>query len=146
MCFLTFCYKNLSTTRNLCDKLIGITHALWNKRNSIEHDKTQHGLHEIEDVRLEEAVKYQYTLGPESLNPADKYLFNQPRYKLWAQKGEYIQAWLSTVLIARGEFDEAKKEMLNDRGNRKHQRKRATGREINLQIKRRRDIEIRDEI
>ena len=61
-------------------------------------------------------------------------------------EGEYIRAWLSTVLIARGEFDEAKKEMLNDRGNRKQRRKRATGREINLQMKRRRDIEIRDEI
>ena len=61
-------------------------------------------------------------------------------------KRKYIRAWLSTVLIARGEFDEAKKEMLNDRGSRKYRRKRATGREINLQIKRRRDIEIRDEM
>ena len=52
--------------RKLCGKLIDVTHALWRKRNFFEHDKRQHGLHKIEDLRLEEAVKHQYSLGTES--------------------------------------------------------------------------------
>ena len=131
-------------SRNLCERLINATHALWNKRNSFEHDKRQHGLREIDDLRLEEAVKHQYSLGTESLDPSDEYLFNQSRLELWAQKGEYIRAWLSTVLIARGDFEEAKKEMQNERGNCKHFRKRATGREIALQIKKREEADILD--
>ena len=114
------------------------------QKKSFENDKIQHGLREIDDLRLEEAVKHQYSLGTESLDPSDEYLFNQSRLELWAQKGEYIRAWLSTVLIARGEFDEAKKEMQNERGNRKYLRKRATGREIALQIKKREEVDILD--
>ena len=72
-------------------------------------------------------MKQQYSLNTESLNPTDKYLFNQPQLELWAQKGEYIRAWLSTVLISQGEFDKAKKEIQNDHVNQHYQRKRATG-------------------
>ena len=43
------------------------------------------------------------------LNTSEKYLFDRPRLELWAQKGEYIRAWLSTVLIVRREYEEAKK-------------------------------------
>ena len=83
---------------------------------------------------MEAAVKNQYTLGTELLHTSDKYLFDRPRLELWAQNGEYIRAWLSTVLIARGEYDDAKKEMQNDRGNFNYCRRLATGREIILQI------------
>ena len=62
-------------------------------------------------------MKQQYSLNTESLNPTDKYLFNQSRLELWAQKREYIRAWLSTVLIIRGEFDKSKNEIQNDQDN-----------------------------
>ena len=47
--------------------------------NYFQHDKQQHGLREIEDLRLEEAVKHQFLLGPGSLEDSDKYLFNRSR-------------------------------------------------------------------
>ena len=56
------------------------------------------------------------------------------------KKGEYIRAWLSTVLIARGEYEEAKNEMQNDRGNFNFYRRRAKGKEIRIQIKKRDEI------
>ena len=124
----------------LCEKLIQVAHSLWNKRNAFEHDKRQHGLREIEDVRLEAAVKHQYLLGTDALNSSDKYLFNKSCLELWAQKGEYIRAWLFTVLIARVEYEEAKREMQNDRGNYHYHRKRATGTEIILQKRKRKEV------
>ena len=107
------------------------------KKGKIEHEKNRHGLRELEDVKLEEMVKYQYSLGTESLNSSDRYLFRQYCLELLAQKGEYMRAWLTTVLIARGEYEEARKEMKNYRGDYNHYRKRATEREINLQMDRR---------
>ena len=44
------------------------------------------------------------------------------------------------VLIARGEYDEAKREIQNDRGNNHYHRRRATGREIILQKRKREEI------
>ena len=125
--------------RKLCDKLINATHSLWTKRNSFEHEKHKHGLRELEDVRLEEAVKHQYALGTESLNPLDRYLLRQSRLELWAQNGKYIRAWFTTVLIARGEHEEARKEMKNDRSNQKYYWIRATEQEIILQMDRRKE-------
>ena len=124
-----------SWVKKLCNKLINATHSLWTKRNSFEHDKQQHGLLEIEDLRLDTAIRRQFALGSDSLHSSDKYLFDRSRLDLWAQNGAYIRAWLSTVLIARGEYEQAKKEMQNDRGNLTYCRRRATGREINLQIR-----------
>ena len=130
--------QGMSWVKKLCGKLIDATHALWRKRNSYEHDRTIHGLREIEDVRLEEAVKRQYVMGRTGLHASDKYLFNKTRLELWSYRGEYVRTWLATILIARGEYEIAQEEMSNHRGSKNKPRKRTTQSEIILQRKRRR--------
>ena len=130
--------QGMTWAKKLCGKLIDATHALWRKRNSYEHDRTSHGLREIEDVRLEEAVKRQYAMGRIGLHASDHYLFNKTRLELWSYRGEYVRTWLVTILIARGEYEIAQEEMLNHRGSKDKQRKRTTSAEIVLQRKRRR--------
>ena len=119
----------------LCGKLIDITNLIWTIRKSFEHDKKLHGIWEIEDIQLKAAVKRQYVLGVNSLHTSDTYLFCQSRLELWAQKWEYIRAWLATVLIARGDFEAAQTEMKNQRGDATFSCKRATRMEINEQVK-----------
>ena len=58
----------------------------------------------MEDVRLKIATRNKYKLGNEGLWTSDKYHFNNTTLKLWAQNGSCIQAWLATVLIARGHY------------------------------------------
>ena len=58
-----------------CDRLITTTHLLCNKRNFIEHDRSSHGLNEIENVRLEKEVKLHFCLGMTGLLATAVYLF-----------------------------------------------------------------------
>ena len=123
----------------MCEKLIDATHSLWRKRNSFEHDRETHGLREIEDVRLEEAVKRQYALGKEGLHASDHFLFNKPRLELWSYPGEYVRSWLATVLIARGENALAQQEMSTFLGDKSACRKRTAPGEMESHRKRRRE-------
>ena len=77
--------------RSLCDKLITATHNIWTKRNSIEHDRTNHGLHEVEELRLEKQVRLQYRMGMRNLPQSAAYLFRQTRKELWYQDGVFIR-------------------------------------------------------
>ena len=100
----------------LCDKLITATHLLWNKRNSIEHNKTHHGIQDLEDLSLEKEIRSQYRLGTNDLPDSTAYLFSQTRQELWSQDGAYIRSWLATVLLTRGEYNRAKEELIASRG------------------------------
>ena len=131
--------KGSTWARQLCEKLMDATHSLWRKRNSFEHDRMTHGMRELEDVRLEDAVKRQYTLGTEGLHVSDHFLFNKPRLELWSYPGEYVRSWLATVLIARGENDLAQQEMGTFLGDKCARRKRPTPGEMEAQRKRRRE-------
>ena len=133
-------WKKRSTwARKLCEKLIDATHALWRKRNSFEHDREVHGLRDIEDVRLEEAVKRQYVLVTEGMHTSDHYLFNKQRLELWSYPGEYVRSWLATVLITRGEYASAQQEMGKFLGDKRGCRKRTAPEEMELHRKRRRE-------
>ena len=55
------------------------------------------------------AVKRQYRIGHQGLNNPDKYSFNKILLQLLAQNGDYIRAWLATVLIGRGYYQEKKR-------------------------------------
>ena len=122
--------KGRTWARKLCEKLMDATHALWIKRNYFEHDRGAHWLREIEDIRLEEAVRRQYSLGTEGLHTSDHYLFNKPRLELWSYPGEYVRSWLATVLIARGEHASAKQEMSQYLGDKGRCRKRTAPEEM----------------
>ena len=98
-----------------------------------------HGMRELEDVRLEDAVKRQYALGTEGLHVSDHFLFNKPRLELWSYPGEYVRSWLATVLIARGENALAQQEMGTFLGDKRACRKRPTPGEMVAQRKRRRE-------
>ena len=53
-------------------------------------------------------------------------------------KGEYIRSWLATVLLARGEFEQATQELVNNRGETRGFRKRTGALEVGMhQMKRR---------
>ena len=125
----------------MCEKLMDANHALWIKWNSFEQDRDAHGLREIEDVRLEEAVRRQYYLGTEGLHTSDHYLFNKPRLELWSYPGEYVRSWLDTVLISRGEHASAKQEMSQYFGDKRRCRKRTAPGEMELHRKRRRETQ-----
>ena len=121
----------------LCEKLIDASHSLWNKRNTFEHDRKLHGLIEVEDIRLKKAIKEQFSLGKTNLKQLDEYLFQGSMLELWSKNGTYIRSWLATVLIARGEYQDAKLELTRSRGNMGYKRIRPTGLEIRKCKKRR---------
>ncbi len=124
----------------LCEKLIDASHSLWNKRNTFEHDRKLHGLIEVEDIRLKKAIKEQFSLGKTNLKQSDEYLFQGSMLDLWSKNGTYIRLWLATVLIARGEYQEAKMELTRSRGNMGYKRIRPTGSEIRKCKKRRKNL------
>ena len=132
--------QGLSWGTKLCKKLIDASNSLWNKRNTFEHDRKLHGIIEVEDIRLKREIKAQYRLGITSLKQSDRYLFNEPMLDLWSKNGTYIRSWLATVLIARGEYQEAKIELARSRGNMGYKRKRPTGLEIRKCKKRTKDL------
>ena len=115
--------------RSLCDKLIIATHNIWTKRNSIEHDRSNHGLQEVEELRLEKQVRLQYRLGTQNLPQSAAYLFRQKRQELWSQDGAVIRSWLAAVLIARGEHEQARRELTASRGRLGYVRSRPDARE-----------------
>ena len=82
----------------------------------------------------------QYRLGKTNLKQSDRYLLNGSVLDLWSKNGTYIRSWLATVLIARGEYHEAKIELSRSRGNMGYKRKRPTGLEIRKCKKRRKDL------
>ena len=63
---------------------------------------------------------------------------------LWSKNGTYIRSWLATVLIARGDYQEAKIELERSRGNMGYKRKRPTGSEIRKCKKRRKCLKERE--
>ena len=63
------------------------------------------------------AIRNQYRLHHEGLQISDKYHFNNTMLKLWTHNGNCTQAWLDTVLLARGHYQEANKELKKSRGN-----------------------------
>ena len=129
--------KGKTWAKQLCEKLIQATHSLWLKRNLFEHNRTSHGLKKIEDVR-EQAVEWQYAIGISGLKQSDHFLFQKSKVELWVQSGEYIRSWLATVLLARGEFESAKQDILNNRGEKRGFRKQTGVLEVGLhQMKRR---------
>ena len=113
------------------------------ERNTFEHDRKLHGLIKVEDIHLKRAIKEQYRLGKTDLKQSDRYLFNGSMLDLWSKNGTYIRSWLATVLIARGEYQEAKIELARSRGNMGYKRKRPTGPEIRKCKKRRKDLKKR---
>ena len=123
---------------NLRDKLIIATRSLWNKRNSIEHDTTYHGIQELEDLKLEKEIRAQYRLGTNDLPASAAYLFSPTRQELCSQDGAYIRSWLATVLIARGEYDRVKEELISSRGKVGYIRARPNMMEVS-DIKRKRE-------
>ena len=74
--------KGKTWAKQLCEKLIQATHSLWLKRNLFEHKRTSHGLKEIEDVRLEQAVERQYAMGISGLQQSDHFLFQKSKIEL----------------------------------------------------------------
>ena len=75
--------------------------SIWNKRNSMEHNRVAHGLTEVENIRLSLEVDKQLRLGLAGVKRRDKYLFKYTKEKIWAQSGEWIRSWLASVHIAR---------------------------------------------
>ena len=65
--------------KQLCEKLIKATHSLWLKRNLFEHNRSSHGLREIEDVRLEQDVERQFAIGTNVLQQSDHFLFDKSK-------------------------------------------------------------------
>ena len=125
-------------------KLVGylmeIAFNVWNKRNSMEHNRVAHGLTEIENVRLSLEVDKQLRMGVRNVNRRDKYLFKYTKEKIWAQSGEWIRSWLTSVHIARNHMAQAKKEMNLSRGNLSYRKQRPNRQEIRLIMKRRKEL------
>ena len=92
------------------------THLVWNKRNSIEHNRSSHGLNAVENIRLEKAVKLQYRLGTTGLLATAAYLFRTSILDLLAHDNACIRTWLATVLLARGQINASKRELQSSRG------------------------------
>ena len=112
---------------------------VWNKRNSMEHNRVAHGLTEIENVRLSFEVDKQLRMGVRDVKRRDKYLFKYTKEKIWSQSGEWIRSWLALVYIARNHMEQAKEEMNLSRGNLLYRRKRPNRQEIRQLMKHRKE-------
>ena len=104
--------------------------SIWNKRNSMEHNRVAHGLSEVENIRLNLEVEKQLRLGGVGVKRKDKYLFKYTKDKIWTQSGEWIRSWLASVHIARNQIQRAKEELHLSRGNLTFIRKRPEKSEI----------------
>ena len=104
--------------------------SIWNKRNSMEHNRVAHGLSEVENIRLKLEVEKQLRLGGVGVKRKDKHLFKYTKDKIWSQSGEWIRSWLASVHIARNQIQQAKEELHLSRGNLTFIRKRPEKSEI----------------
>ena len=66
-------------------KLVGLLMeaaiSIWNKRNSMEHNRVAHVLTEVENIRLSQEVNKQLRLGKAGIKQKDKYLFKYTKEK-----------------------------------------------------------------
>ena len=114
----------------LVDLLMEAALSIWNKRNSMEHNRVAHGLSEVENIRLSLEVDKQLRLGLVGVKRKDKSLFKYTKKKIWAQSGEWIRSWLASVYIARNQMQQAKEELNLLRGKLTYIRKRPERLEI----------------
>ena len=115
-------------------KLVGLLMeskiSIWNKRNSMKHNRVANGLTEVENIRLCLEVNKQLRLGFAGVKQRDKYLFKYTKEKRWAQSKEWIRSWLESVHISRNQMGQAKEELFLSSGKLTHLRKRLDRHEI----------------
>ena len=116
-------YTYLGIKRKACQwgakfigKMLRASHGLWMERNNILHLRTIGNIHGLQMIQLESAITTQYDLGYEDLNQEDYYLLDKDKEDLLQQPIDIVRGWLCSILIARGDFDAARLESLQDRG------------------------------
>ena len=90
------------------------------ERNHILHLRTAGGIKGLEMIALETAVVRQLDIGPGGLAEADMYLLSKDKASILMEPVENIRSWLCDILIACGDFDSARLESLQDRGEITH--------------------------
>ena len=101
-------------------KMLRATHKLWMERNHILHLRTAGCIKGLEMIALETAVVRQLDIGHGGLAEADMYLLAKDKASILIEPVENIRSWLCDIMIARGDFDSARLESLQDRGELTH--------------------------
>ena len=80
---------------------------------------------------LYSAVEEELDKGLRGLQPQDFYLMNTNIHRLRRDPIESVRGWLCSIKIARGDFDGARTESMQDRGMQSHHQPLLTAREMN---------------
>ena len=89
-------------------------------RNDMVHLKTEEGLKGMDLVVLQHEVESEVNRGVDMMEPEDHYLLDIHLPTLLLEPVEYLRGWLCSVKLARGDFEAAREEGLNDRGMATH--------------------------
>ena len=87
--------------KGLVNRLLELTHDIWEVRNDFAHGRQEDGLKRDEAIALREEISAAFMEGPEGLLPEDAYLFQRSFDALRALSARDQRQWLIELEAAR---------------------------------------------
>ena len=102
--------KGLASAKEAVRRLVNAVHGLWGRRNAVSRAEGPFGLPKGAGRELERKIREQFHLGYVGLNPQSHFLLEEEVEDILWSDVQVARGWLSSILIARGQLEEAEEE------------------------------------